>query len=88
MAKSLTKLLDKYGLRKKNIAYVKHEGYNLNAMISVLKYVVNCEFLGIEKKTSRALVLDMRFQKHVNMALERENLQKSQICSIKSTKAN
>ncbi len=50
LAKRLTKLLDKYGLRKKNIAYVKHEGYNLNAMISVLKYVVNCEFLGIEKK--------------------------------------
>jgi hypothetical protein len=49
LAKSLTKLLEKYGLRKKIIAYVKDEGFNFNAMTSYLKFVVNCESFGIEK---------------------------------------
>jgi hypothetical protein len=43
LAKSLTKLLDKYGLRKKINGYVKDERSNLNAMIGALKFVVNCE---------------------------------------------
>jgi hypothetical protein len=42
-------LLDKYGLRKKIIAFVKDEGSNLNAMTVALKVVVNCEFLGLEE---------------------------------------
>ncbi len=49
LARSLTMLLDKYGLRKKIIAYVKDEGSNLNAMTVALKVVVNCEFLGLEE---------------------------------------
>jgi hypothetical protein len=49
LAKSLTELLDKYGLRKKNIAYVKDEGSNLNAMTNVLKSIVKCDSLGIEE---------------------------------------
>jgi hypothetical protein len=49
LAKSLTKLLDKYGLREKNIVYVKDEGSNFNAMIGVLKFVVNCESFGLKK---------------------------------------
>jgi hypothetical protein len=51
LAKSLIQLLDKYGLTKKNITYVKDEGFDLNAMIAMLnlKFVVNCEYLGIEK---------------------------------------
>jgi len=48
LVKSFTKLLDKYGLRKKNIVYIKDEGSNLNAMTSVLKYIVNCDSLGLE----------------------------------------
>jgi hypothetical protein len=32
LAKNLTKLLDKYGLRKKIIAYVKDKGSNPNAL--------------------------------------------------------
>jgi len=48
-AKSLTKLLDKYVLRKKIIVYVKDERSNFNAMTSALKSVVNCEYLGIEE---------------------------------------
>jgi hypothetical protein len=46
----LTESLNKYGLRKKIIAYVKYEGSNLNAMITVLKVVVNYEFLGLKEK--------------------------------------
>jgi hypothetical protein len=49
LARSLTKLLDKYGLKKTIIAYVKDEGSNLNAMIVALKVVVNCEFLSLEE---------------------------------------
>jgi hypothetical protein len=47
LAKSLTKLLDKYGLRKKTIVYVKNEGLNFNAMIVALKAIVNYESLGL-----------------------------------------
>jgi hypothetical protein len=32
-------LLNKYGLRKKKIVYVKNEGSTFNAMTSKLKYV-------------------------------------------------
>jgi hypothetical protein len=49
LTRSLTKLLDKYGLKKKIIAYVKDEGSNLNAMITTLKVVVNFESFGLEE---------------------------------------
>ncbi len=48
LVRSLTKLLDKYGLRKKIIHVVKDERSNLNAMIVALKAIVNCEF-GLEE---------------------------------------
>jgi hypothetical protein len=35
MARNLTKLLDQYDLKKKNVAYVKDEGANLNAMTTI-----------------------------------------------------
>jgi hypothetical protein len=60
--------LDKYGLRKIYITYIKDEGSNFNAIIGVLKSVVNCESFGLEE-AFKVLVLDMCFQKHVNMAL-------------------
>jgi hypothetical protein len=49
LVRSLTKLLDKYGLRKKIIAYVKDEGSNLNAMTTKLKVVVNFESLSLQE---------------------------------------
>jgi len=49
LVKSLTKLLHKYGLRKKIIAYVKDNGSNLTIMIIALKAVVNYEPLGLEE---------------------------------------
>ncbi len=49
LAQNLTKLLEKYALRKEIIAYVKNEGLNFNAMTNALKYVVSCECLGLEE---------------------------------------
>jgi len=49
LVRSLTKLLDKYGLRKKIIAYVKDEGSSLNAMPTTLKVIVNFEYLGLKE---------------------------------------
>jgi hypothetical protein len=43
LAKSLTKLLDKYGLRKKMIVFVEDEGSNFNAMTGALKFVHCCK---------------------------------------------
>jgi hypothetical protein len=47
LVRSLRKLLDKYGLRKKIIAYVKDEGPNLNSMPTTWKVIVNFEYLGL-----------------------------------------
>jgi hypothetical protein len=49
LAKSLIELLDKYGLRKKIIAFVKDEGSKLNAMINALKSIVNYESLRLKE---------------------------------------
>jgi len=43
LVRNLTKLLNKYALRKKIIAYVKDERSNLNAMTIALKVVVKYE---------------------------------------------
>jgi uncharacterized protein YqgQ len=50
LVRSLTKLLKKYGLRKKIIAYLKNEGSNLNAMAIELEAVLNYESLGLEER--------------------------------------
>jgi hypothetical protein len=34
---------------KKNVPYLKKEGANLNVMIMTLKFVVNCEILGLDE---------------------------------------
>jgi hypothetical protein len=44
----LTNLLDEYGLKNKIITYVKNEGSDLTTMMSVAKFVVKCEALGLE----------------------------------------
>jgi hypothetical protein len=46
---NLIKLLKKYNLRKKIIAYVKDERSNLSTMTFALKIVVNCDILGLEE---------------------------------------
>jgi len=51
LAISITKLLDKYGLRKKIIVYglTKRWGVKFNAMTIVLYVVVNCESFGLKE---------------------------------------
>ncbi len=46
---NLSELLDSYGLKKKIIAYVKDGGAISNSMTTTLKFVVNCEILGLEE---------------------------------------
>jgi len=46
---TLTKLLDKYGLRKKIITYVKDGGFNFNVMTITLKSIASCESFSLEK---------------------------------------
>ncbi len=88
LARTLTKLLDKYGLRKKIIAYVKNEGSNLHVMIIPLKAIVNYEYLGLEK-SFQGIGFGHFFQRHVNMAFEEENMCKDlKYVFIKSTQAN
>ncbi len=48
LVKSLTQLLDMYGLRKKKNVYVKNEGSNVNVMIGALKPIANNEFFGLK----------------------------------------
>jgi hypothetical protein len=40
LANNLTKLFNQYGLGKKNIAYVKTKGSNLNSMTIVVKSIM------------------------------------------------
>jgi hypothetical protein len=61
LVKSLTELLDKHGLRKKIIVYVKDERSNLNTMITTLKVVVNYESLGL-KRAFKAFALGIFFK--------------------------
>jgi hypothetical protein len=49
LAKNLTELLDNYALWRKIIAYVKHEGSNLNTMTTILKSIVGWDMLGLEE---------------------------------------
>jgi hypothetical protein len=42
--------LNKYGLRKNIITYVKDEGFNFNVMIIALKSIASCESLSLEKR--------------------------------------
>jgi hypothetical protein len=45
LTRNLQDLLEKYRLRKKIVAYVKDEGFNLERTIIIFKLIVNCEIL-------------------------------------------
>ncbi len=49
MVQNLIDLLDKFGLRKKVITYVKDESSNLNAMTFALKSIISCETLSLQE---------------------------------------
>jgi hypothetical protein len=86
LAKSLTKLLNKYSLRKKIITYVNDEGSNFNVMINALKFVVNCEYLGI-KKSFQGACFGHAFSKACQYGITEEKVHRNLVkyVSIKST---
>ncbi len=49
MVQNLIDLLDKFGLRKKFITYVKDESSNLNEMTFALKSIISCETLSLQE---------------------------------------
>ncbi len=66
LATNLTKLLNQYGLRLKNITYVKDEGSNLTTMPTTLKSIVTCEILGLDESFQNTC-FGHDFPRHVNM---------------------
>ncbi len=54
LAHNLIDLLEKYGLNeKKHCLHVKDEKYNLNVMTNTLKFIMSCEYLGLEKSSKK-----------------------------------
>ncbi len=49
LVKNIINLFHYYNLRNKIIAYVKNDQFNLNAMITTLKFIVSCEAMGLEE---------------------------------------
>jgi len=49
LVKNLTNLLNKYGLKKDIIVYVKDEGFNLNARTIALKCIIYYKSLGVKE---------------------------------------
>jgi hypothetical protein len=52
LVKTLTKLLDSYALKKKNIICVKYEGSNMKIVTTTLKSIVSRNVLGLEESFS------------------------------------
>jgi hypothetical protein len=46
---SLINLLNKHGIRKKILVYVKVDRFNRNAMTNALKSIMSCETLSLEE---------------------------------------
>jgi hypothetical protein len=52
---------------KINLGYVKDGGFDLNTMTTTLKFIVNCEILGVEENFLEGLALDKPFLNNVNI---------------------
>jgi len=96
LVRSLIELLNKYGLRKNIIAYVKNEGSNLNAMTIVLQVVIKLWISWFRRELLRHLLWACLFKsmsiwhctnlKYVSIQSAQENLQKCIIWLKKSRK--
>ncbi len=80
LAKSLIEILDKCGLMKNTIAYVSNEGSNFNATIGVLKFIVNCESLGIKENFQGICFWTCIFKSMSIWHCRGKNMQKFEIC--------
>jgi hypothetical protein len=84
----LTNYLNKFGLRKKIIAYVKDEGFNLNAMTFALKFVISCETLNLQENVNSTCFGHV-FSKTCQYAIINEKVYRNlRYVSIKATQAN
>jgi len=69
-------------IKENNIAYVKDEGANLNAMIVAQKFVVSCEILDLDE-SFLIHAMSMHFLKHANIGtLEKKVCQNIKCLSI------
>jgi hypothetical protein len=84
LVRNLKKLLDSYGLSKKIIVYVKDEGANLNSMITTLKFVVNCEVLGLEESFNGTCFGHAFFKTYYYVIVEERECDNLKFASIKS----
>ncbi len=65
--------MDKYGLRKKIIAYVKDERSNLNVMTTTLKVIVNYESFGL-KESFKGIYFGHVFSKPCQYGITKEKV--------------
>jgi hypothetical protein len=65
--------LEKYGLKKKIITYVKNDWSNFNAMTIELKAIVNYESLGLEERF-QSICFGHAFSKACQYAIVKENV--------------
>ncbi len=49
LAKKFDIIVGQVWFKEENIIYVKDEGFHFNEMISALKSIINCEYLGIKE---------------------------------------
>jgi hypothetical protein len=56
LVRNLIELLNTNELKKKNVAYVKDEGSNLNTMIIALKLVLSCNVLVLKENFQRTCI--------------------------------
>ncbi len=73
---NLNNFLDSFGLKKKIITFAKDERVNLNAMTSILRFIVSCDILRLEESFNESF-LDMFFPRHVNMGLLKKKFTKT-----------
>jgi hypothetical protein len=84
----LTKLLYQHDFKKKIVTYVKDEGANLNAMTTTLKYIMNCEILGMEESVE-STYFGHAFSKACQYrTIEKKVYKNLKHISIKSVKSN
>jgi hypothetical protein len=83
---NLIQLLDEYFLGKKSV-YVKNEKSNLNIITTILKFVINCEVLDLEKSFQSTYFGHVFLKSHQYATIDVKSVYEFQICFIMSTQA-
>jgi hypothetical protein len=67
MVPKLQQFLDKFLVTKTIVAYVKDEKSKLQTCVSALNSIVSCHNLAMLSNHLMVHVLDMHFQRHINL---------------------